>query len=324
MYTPTVKTRDQPPGEAGVTELNVDASLQKTPTGFTSLSDKVPDHNEHITARASDHSTSSDDSSESVRKEATESDHQRVFDRAAYLLRQACDLREPGGGGVVLFDTNAQASSLDPLLKRQDSEYDDTRRPDCNRQRSDASFYSYPSPSINQTACSGAMRERVVLAAASIQPGDRNEPPKNIGRADPKFKVTLGPPELKRMCSKYPRGKLFNIPKECGTSLFDREGRPVASRLSTRMFDLVLLRRQFPNARQVIFIPMFHANLNRWTSCFVYTNSRYRVFSYEMDYLPVLAFCNSIKAEIVRLATVFADRQKNDFIGSVSHELRSP
>ncbi|KXT15869.1 hypothetical protein AC579_5526 [Pseudocercospora musae] len=64
--------------------------------------------------------------------------------------------------------------------------------------------------------------------------------------------------------------------------------------------------------------------LNRWTSCFAWTNSRYRIFSYEMDYLPLLSFCNAIRAEIVRLATVFADQQKSDFIGSVSHELRSP
>lgn len=38
----------------------------------------------------------------------------------------------------------------------------------------------------------------------------------------------------------------------------------------------------------------------------------------------MLSFTNAIKAEIVRLATVFADQQKSDFIGSVSHELRSP
>lgn len=36
----------------------------------------------------------------------------------------------------------------------------------------------------------------------------------------------------------------------------------------------------------------------------------------------MLSFTNAIKAEIVRLATVFADQQKSDFIGSVSHELR--
>ena len=36
------------------------------------------------------------------------------------------------------------------------------------------------------------------------------------------------------------------------------------------------------------------------------------------------AFCNSVLAEVSRLATLEADRQKSDFISSISHELRSP
>lgn len=126
------------------------------------------------------------------------------------------------------------------------------------------------------------------------------------------------------MCKKHPRGKLFNIPDNVGTSLFDWEGRSIIGRLSAKLYELVLMRRQFPHAKQVIFVPMFHANLNRWTSCFAFTNSRYRVLTYEMDYLPTLSFCNLIRAEIVRLGNVANDQQKSDFVGSVSHELRSP
>lgn len=43
-----------------------------------------------------------------------------------------------------------------------------------------------------------------------------------------------------------------------------------------------------------------------------------------MDYLQALSFSNAIKAEVTRRATAYADKQKSDFIGSVSHELRSP
>jgi signal transduction histidine kinase len=87
---------------------------------------------------------------------------------------------------------------------------------------------------------------------------------------------------------------------------------------------MMQLKRQFPMAKQVVFVPMFHANFNRWTACIAYTSSFYRVFSYSTDYLYTLAFCNAIRAEVVRMATMFADQQKGDFIGSVSHELRSP
>lgn len=258
------------------------------------------------------------------KKNITEADHQRVFDRAAYLLRQALDLEKAGGGGVVLLDTNALADSTDPAMRRQPSQHDE--KGDLSRPPSSDMLTPSGQPTTarqTKTAYSGTIRERVVLAAASIQPSGES-PPQNFGRADPTWKVTLSPPELARMCRKHPRGKLFNLPENVGTSLFDWEGCPVTGSLSSKLYELVLLRRQFPDAKQVIFVPMFHAKLNRWTSCLAYTNSRMRIFSYEMDDLPILSFCNSIRAEIVRLATVFADQQKSDFIGSVSHELRSP
>ena len=47
-------------------------------------------------------------------------------------------------------------------------------------------------------------------------------------------------------------------------------------------------------------------------------------WSKETELSFVIAFANSISSEISRLATIAADRQKADFIGSVSHELRSP
>ncbi|GIZ46402.1 hypothetical protein CKM354_000952800 [Cercospora kikuchii] len=258
------------------------------------------------------------------KKNVTEADHQRTFDRAAYLLRQALDLSDSGCGGVVLLDTNALADSTDPINRRVSSDYNNIGSPGMRPTASPVQTSRSRTPSVDRSASaySGNMQERVVLAAASVSNNDG--PPQNFGRADPCFAITLTPPELQRMCKRHPRGKLYNIPEQVGTSLFDYEGRPIGGRLSSRLFELVLLRRQFPYAKQVIFVPMFHANLNRWTSCFAFTNSRYRVFSYEMDYLQMLSFTNAIKAEIVRLATAFADQQKSDFIGSVSHELRSP
>ena len=37
-----------------------------------------------------------------------------------------------------------------------------------------------------------------------------------------------------------------------------------------------------------------------------------------------MAFGNSVMAEVSRLASIASDRQKADFIGSISHEFRSP
>ena len=48
------------------------------------------------------------------------------------------------------------------------------------------------------------------------------------------------------------------------------------------------------------------------------------VFSTESELSFIVAFGNSVMAEVSRLATIAADQQKGDFIGSISHELRSP
>lgn len=253
-------------------------------------------------------------------KNVTEADYQRTFDRAAYLLRQSLDLSAHGGGGVVLLDANAGAESMDPVSKRRDSKSGEmnttARRPGAGpRQKSEAGSKADRFDSLH----SGIMQERVVLATASIS--DSAEHIKNFGRADSTWKVTLTPPELCRMCTRHPRGKLYNIPESVGTTLFDYEGRAVAGRLSLKLYELVLLHRQFPEAKQVMFVPMYHANLNRWTSCFAFTNSRYRIFDYALDYLPMLSFTNAVKAEIVRIATAFTDQQKSLLLNSMSHGL---
>lgn len=226
----------------------------------------------------------------------TEADHQRAFNRAVYLMRQSLDLSEFEGGGVVLLDTSANASSAHPVCRTREG---DEGTPDAmawtqGRPEGHSRQPSFATQHSSAAAYGGSMQERVVLAAASVTDGRKAS---NFGRADPTWAVTLTPPELQRMCKRHPRGKLYDLPDTVGTRLFDWDGRPIMSSLSTKLYELVLLRRQFPLAKQVIFVPMFHSNINRWTSCFAWTNSRYRVFSYDMDYLPVLSFCNAIRAE---------------------------
>lgn len=303
-------------------------SASTPPISATSVNHGLTPIGEEGRGRSAQRDIGSEASSEGSEEKGptTEADHQGVFDRAVYLLRQALDLQQTGGGGVVLFDTNALSNSTQPGLRRTQSDHgssDMDSRLKMPRSQNSSEIVPGSGIGASRSAHSGAMRERVVLAAASVNKPNGGAPT-NFGRADTTYRVTLTPPELQRMCKKHPRGKLFHIPDNVGTSLFDWEGRSIMGRLSAKFYELVLLRRQFPQAKQVIFIPMFHANLNRWTSCFAFTNSRYRVFTYEMDYLPTLSFCNLIRSEIARLGRVFADQEKNDFIGSVSHELRSP
>ena len=72
--------------------------------------------------------------------------------------------------------------------------------------------------------------------------------------------------------------------------------------------------------------PLWDANTSRWLAgCFCWTTiSRPQMFSRGTEVSFLKAFCNSIIVEVSRLATMKADRQKSDFISSISHELRSP
>ena len=250
----------------------------------------------------------------------TEADHQKAFDRAANLLRQSLELQI--GGGVALLEATVSGQDTDdPPWQKNNATYSEEARssmPFMKRSHSDESdtaighVTSKPQTRSNSSA---QIKERVVLAAASLSHPENNTAA--YGRADPMFKVNMTPTELRRLCKRYPKGKLFHLPDHLGDEL-------PSVVLSSQIHYMIMLRRQFPHAKQIIFVPMFHANFNRWTACFAYTDSVYRVFSYGTDYLHTLAFCNAIRAEVVRMATTFADQQKGEFIGSVSHELRSP
>lgn len=86
-----------------------------------------------------------------------------------------------------------------------------------------------------------------------------------------------------------------------------------------------LLNQYFPNACQVLFVPLWNAGNSQWFSgCFCWTTVETRVFSPSVELSSVLGFGSSIMADYSRIQSLISDRQKGDFIGSISHELRSP
>jgi hypothetical protein len=257
------------------------------------------------------------------RAKVTEADHQKSFDKAAQLLCRSPELSM--GGGVVLFEATITTDEKEAPWQKDNIAYTEDFRetmPSLRRSRSESTDISKPQISTARSKPEDGIKERVMLAAASIQ-GSQGALTV-YGRADSSFAIKVVAPDLRLLCEKFPRGKLFQIPSELDVTQYDRVGAAAGKILSGAIHYSVMLKRQFPDARQLIFIPMYHANFSRWTACFAYTTSPYRVFTYDADYLHTLAFCNSIRAEIVRLATNYSDQQKGEFIGSVSHELRSP
>ncbi|CAI6082581.1 unnamed protein product [Clonostachys chloroleuca] len=81
----------------------------------------------------------------------------------------------------------------------------------------------------------------------------------------------------------------------------------------------------FPNARSVLFSPVWDSRKDGWhAAAFAYTHREGRSFSVTGELSYVRAFGAVVASEIQKLNTLSADQAKADALGSLSHELRSP
>lgn len=90
-----------------------------------------------------------------------------------------------------------------------------------------------------------------------------------------------------------------------------------------RKSDGAYLRRMFPGARSVAIVPTWDSHKSRWfAGGFVWTKSA-RVFtSGDLSYLK--AFGSAVMAEVARMEVLRESKAKEDVLGSLSHEIRSP
>jgi hypothetical protein len=145
---------------------------------------------------------------------------------------------------------------------------------------------------------------------------------------------------LNTLLRRYPRGKLWTFASDGAVSSSSEEefARPSSDpiqhgkdlykrqlRKNRIKSDARFLSRHFPGVRQLLFVPLWDAGRSRWLSgCCVWSNEATRVLSKQSELSFLTAFGNSVMAECSRLDTEIADQKKGDFIGSISHELRSP
>ena len=88
-----------------------------------------------------------------------------------------------------------------------------------------------------------------------------------------------------------------------------------------------ILQRYFPRVRQLLFmpVPLFDNALGQAAAgFFAFSTSNLRAFTAESDLPWVKSMINNTAAEVSRLEALALSSSKSDFIGSISHELRSP
>jgi signal transduction histidine kinase len=146
---------------------------------------------------------------------------------------------------------------------------------------------------------------------------------------------------LHTLLRRYPRGKLwtFDIDGAVSSSSEDEAFKRLHRDLDQRRNDIRrrnvrnskaksdarFLAKHFPSVRQLLFVPLWDAGRSRWLSgCFAWSTEPTRILSKQSELAFLTAFGNSVMAEWARIDTEIADQKKGDFIGSISHELRSP
>lgn len=131
---------------------------------------------------------------------------------------------------------------------------------------------------------------------------------------------------LAALSHRYPNGRLWRFEEQSFlSSSDDGRVRPFGRQKKRQRSETVILRRVFPGVRQLMFCPIFdNTRGNTKVACFCISNSWVPIFSAQSELVFLKAFLNSLDAELGRLDAIATDRSKTDFIGSISHELRSP
>lgn len=299
--------------------------------------DHVPPKTEFSsnTTPSDDHDDSQDENESRAARGNADLGQRSTFARAANLLRESLDLR--GKGGVVFLDTAIGFHG------REDRSSDSSTAFNENQTKNDIEKND---PSSSNEAIKAVYRQSsfgsILVDRMYQKPADVISFSTSEGAMSPVTKMTgiksfspLNEDLLQSFLQRYPRGKLwgFDVDGNLSSSEDDSASprdpqKPSGSRTTyskRKRLEADLLRKHFPNVRQLLFAPLWDASSARWFSgCFVWGTSARQVFSEEAELNFLNAFGNSIMAEVSRLSSISADRQKGDFIGSISHELRSP
>ncbi|KAK0618709.1 Autoinducer 2 sensor kinase/phosphatase LuxQ [Lasiodiplodia hormozganensis] len=278
-----------------------------------------------IGSRNADPANSSDESETETTSRVCDNDHPETFERASKGLMDSLSLK--GGGGVVFMSTTAGLRPEGAPHHSVNPSVDDLKESAAQHR---VSFGSHLTDhSMDNAPSWGDSSHSVDILAHTASPAIHEDDQDG----NPEEFTPLSPEDLAKMIRRHPRGKLYSFGDDglsqgsSGEESLTTEYSPTSTgtrrRLPSRS-EAVIIARHFPGARQVIFVPLWDVQIESWVACFVYNTSDFRTFGHNPDFLHCIAFCSCVMTEVARLATMASDQQKSDFIGSISHELRSP
>lgn len=276
-----------------------------------------------------------------------------LFSRAAKLIRETFEV----DGGCVFYDAQkgfnlVPRPNIPPALSRHNSyrqnsnslmslDDKDLSHEDRTLNQADPAF-SDPGEGLFSRSASDSRKAVEILGfstatSASIH-GDEYPAP---GPGPQRF-IPFHQKALHTLLRRYPRGKLWTLDSDVEIlsssdeeiEAFHHDEGPEQRiknverrrvRKARMRSDARFLSRHFPGVRQLLFVPLWDSGRSRWLSgCCVWSTEPTRILSKKVELAFLTAFGNSVMAECSRIDTEIANQKKGDFIGSISHELRSP
>ncbi|KAE8143000.1 hypothetical protein BDV38DRAFT_95588 [Aspergillus pseudotamarii] len=226
------------------------------------------------------------------RESLTSEETYSVLHRASVLIRQALDV-----DGVAFLDISAFNQERHGFSPKSSSN---------SRPRS---------PDMAEEECSAGH----VLGCSTVPGHNQNI---NVSRL-----------LLRNLVQQYGRGGIFHLDEGKLSPLSDECSSDIDGSCSSLEdmassyygIDMRQISQAFSEATSITFFPLWDFQQNRWfAGCFAWTKDSRRLFAESTDLTYLAAFNNSVMAEVSRLDLRAADREKADFISSVSHEWRSP
>lgn len=134
---------------------------------------------------------------------------------------------------------------------------------------------------------------------------------------------------IRRLLKKYPDGHLWSfgengheivVEKEDNPTYISSDSEPQTKQYRPASKEGSALMSCFPGARQVLYAPISDIATSRSIcACFAVSMKEVPAFSNEVEVTWLRAFLNNVAVEWDRVSVSIADRQKGDFLSSISH-----
>ena len=222
----------------------------------------------------------------------------RTFQHAANSIRQSLDLGT--NGGVVIFGTNARAE------------------PDSHN-----GLGQDPDPKS---------RIANIWAISDTQSHGENG---GVSHSHPAAQMDLQ--FARRILRRYRRGGLWHFHQD-GTAFSSDEDEVTTGEQDVvglsppplsvhphsfgalREKDLQALKKYFPDAKRIMFVPLWDSFNSRWFGgCFSWSCLETRVFSAHLELGGFFGFGSSLMVEYSRIQSQESDKKKDDFISTISY-----